>query len=86
MSTFPPPGKISVDAHARAINKNSTARLIVNKINSQISYCNTISNLQTQHIHTSQSNLCFAQCNITVMVIITFKTILNEKVGYHFAR
>jgi len=51
-------------------------------------YCNQIFNLQTQLIHASQSYLCFAERNITVglMVIITFKTNLNEKVGYHFAR
>jgi len=68
--------------------KNKSKRLIVNKINSQVSYCNQIglSNLQTQHILSSQSYSCFAGSNITVMVIITLKTILNEKVGYHLAR
>jgi len=29
---------------------------------------------------------CVAQHNSTVMVVITLKTILNEKVGYQFCR
>ena len=64
---------------------NSTARLIANKNNSKVTYCNQIGlfNLQTQHILTSQSYQYFAGCSITVIVIITCKTILNDKVGYH---
>jgi len=65
---------------------NTTARLIVNKNTSPVSYCNQISNLQTQYVLASQSYSCVAESNSTVMVIITFKTILNEKVGDHFAR
>ena len=64
---------------------NSTARLTANKNNSQVTYCDQIglSNLQTQHIPTLQSYQCFAGRSITVKLIITFKTILNDKVGYH---
>jgi len=65
-------------------SNNATARLIVNKNNSQVSYCNQRSNLQTQHVLASQSYSCVAERNSTVMVIITCKTILNEKVGDHF--
>jgi len=53
---------------------------------SQVSYRNQISNLQTQHIFTSQSCSCVAKRNSTVMVIITLETILNEKVAYHFCQ
>jgi len=38
----------------------------------------------TQDILTSQSHLCVAKRNSTVMVIITLKTILDEKEGHHF--
>jgi len=34
----------------------------------------------------SKSYPCVAKLNSTVMVIITLKTILNEKVGYHFSQ
>jgi len=66
---------------------NAIAQLIVNKNNSQVSYCNQISYLQTQHILAPQSYSCVAEHNSrpTVMVITTFLKIVNEKVGYHFA-
>ena len=59
-----------------------------------MSYRNQISNLQTQHILTSQSRSCIVKRNCNgrnyaqnfVMVIITLKKYLNEKVGYHFCR
>ena len=54
--------------------------------NSQVSYRIQMSNLQTKHILTSQSYSCIAKRNSTVMVIITLKTTLHEKVGYHFCQ
>jgi len=42
--------------------------------------------LQTQHILTSWSYWCCQTRNSTFMVIITFETILNENVGYHFCQ
>ena len=58
---------------------HSTAQLIEDKNNSQAV-------LLTQHIVTSQSDSCVAKRNSTVMVIITLKTVLNEKVGYYFCQ
>jgi len=63
---------------------HSTAQLIENWNNSQVSYRIQISNLPTQHIVTSQSYLCVAKRNSTVMVIITLKAILNEKIVVSF--
>jgi len=51
-----------------------------------VSSRNQISKLQTQHILTSQRYLCIAKRDSTVMVIITLKTILKEKVGCHFCQ
>ena len=56
------------------------------KRNSQVSYRIQISNLQTKHILTSQRYSCVAKRPSTVMVIITLKSILYEKVGYHFCQ
>jgi len=64
----------------------SIANLTENKSNSQVSYCNQISNLQTQHLLMSRSYSCVAKHNSTVMVIITLKTIMNKKIGYHFCQ
>jgi len=63
-----------------ACANHSTAQLIEDQKNSQVSYRNLIPNLQTQHILTSQSYSCVAKPNSTVMVILMLnKTILNEK-------
>jgi len=53
---------------------HSTAQLIENWNNSQVNYCIQVSNLQTQHILTSQSYLRVAKRNSTVTVIIILKT------------
>jgi len=60
---------------------NSTARLIQNWNNSQVSYRNQMSNLPMQQNFRSES---YSERNSSKMVIITIKTILNEKVGYQF--
>jgi len=39
-----------------------------------------------QHIPTPQTYSCVVKHNSTVMLIVTLKTILNEKVGYHFCQ
>jgi len=70
-----------------ACANHSTAQLIEDQKNSQVSYRNLIPNLQTQHILTSQSYSCVAKPNSTVMVILMLnKTILNEKVCCHFCQ
>ena len=68
---------------------HSTAQLIENWNNSQVSYRIHISNSQTQHILMSQNYSFVAERNNTLLkVIITLKTLWwswpNEKVGYHF--
>jgi len=63
-----------------------TAQLNENENNSQVSYRHQISNLQIQHMLTSQSYSCVAKRNTTEMVITTLKTILNEKVGYRLCQ
>jgi len=45
-----------------------------------------MSYLQTLHILKSQSCSCVAERNSTAMVVVTLKTILNEKEGYHFCQ
>ena len=65
---------------------HSTAQLIENENNSRAIYRIQISNLQTEHILTSQSYSCVVKRNNTAVVIITFKSILNEKVSYHFCQ
>ena len=45
-----------------------------------------MSNLQTQHIISSQSYSCVDNRNSTALVIITLKPIINEKVSYHFCQ
>jgi len=54
---------------------HSIAQIIENSKNSQVSYHIQISNLQKQHILTSQSYSCIAKRNITAMVIIALKTL-----------
>jgi len=43
-------------------------------------------NLQAQRILRSKSYSCVAERNRTVMVVITLKTILDGKVGYHICQ
>jgi len=52
----------------------------------QVNCRNQKSSLQTQHILRSRSYSYDAKRNSTVIVIITLKPFLNEKVGYHFVR
>jgi len=47
---------------------------------------NHVSNLQTQHILRSQRYSCVAESNSTAIVVITLKTVSNEKVGYQFCQ
>jgi len=54
---------------------HSTAQLIENSNNSQVSYLMQVSNLQTQHILTPQSYSRVAKRNSTVKVTITRKTL-----------
>jgi len=53
------------------------------RITPKYSYRNQIANLQAQHILRSKSYSCVAKRNPTV---ITLKTILDERVGYHFCQ
>jgi len=65
----------------RAVYKSFQSTTHLKLDNTQVSYRIQISNLQTQYILTSQSYSCNAKRNSTATVIITLKTILNEKVG-----
>jgi len=73
------------ETHAlcKSLHNNNSLKT---RINSHVTYCIKIFNLQTQYILMSQSYSCFAKRNSTIMVIITLTTILNEKLGIIFAR
>jgi len=56
------------------------------RITPKYGYRNQIANLQAQHILRSKSYSCVAERNPTVVAVITLKTILDERVGYHFCQ
>jgi len=62
------------------LQHNSLKTKITPKLATAIRYLNY------KHILTSQSYMCVAKRNSTVMIIITLKTILNENVGYNFCQ
>jgi len=92
-NSFIKPMHMAASVRPMSYRNHSTAQLIENENNSQVSYRFQITNLQTQPIVTSK---LFVHCQMQqycnghnhaknfVMAVFTLKTILNEKVGYHF--